>query len=195
MVGVVFLDLKKDFDTVDHDIMLRKLAKYGLNMNAVEWFGSYSKDRVQTVKVNGKVSKELITKCGVPQGSVLGPLLFILYINDLEEYLVDSRIGLYADDTALYCSGKSIVNIMLTLQDEMGIVGHWLRANRLSLNIKKTKFIILGHRIELFGEQIERENELKYLWVILDHHLSFNQHIEYLGEKATQKLRAIAKVS
>ena len=204
MVGVVFLDLKKAFDTVNHDIMLLKLSKYGLSINAVEWFSSYLKGRVQTVKINGKISRELPTKCGVPQGSVLGPLLFILYINDLEEYLVDSRIGLYADDTALYCTGDSIEDIMLTLQDEIGIVGHWLRANRLSLNVKKTKFVIFGTpyrtsrlpnlKLTIFGEEIEQVEVMKYLGVMLDNNLNFSAHIEHLGKKATQKLGAIAKV-
>ena len=204
LVGVVFLDLKKAFDTVDHDILLKKLYKYGLSVNAVDWFSSYLKGRVQTVKANGKISRELETKCGVPQGSVLGPLLFILYINDLEEYLVDFRIGLYADDTALYYSGDTIEDIMLTLQDEMGTVGHWLRANKLSLNVKKTKFVIFGTRfktsklprlsLSIFGEEIEQVTVMKYLGVMLDNNLNFTDHVEYLGKKATQKLGAIAKV-
>ena len=85
-----------------------------------------------------------VSKCGVPQGSVLGPLIFILYINDLEEYPTDSRIGLYADDTPLFYRSEFIVDILLTIQDEMKVVGEWLRANKLSLNVAKTKFIIFG---------------------------------------------------
>ncbi len=99
--GVVFLDLKKAFDTVDHEILLKKLYRYSFSVNAVEWFRNYVLNRKQLIKVNGVKSDLKNVVCGVPQGSILGPLLFILYINDMIEYLVESRINLYVDDTAL----------------------------------------------------------------------------------------------
>ena len=100
--GVVFLDLKKAFDTIDHNILLKKLSKYSLSVNVVEWFKSYLTNRKQLIKVNGVKSDFKDVLCGVLQGSILGPLLFILYNNNMIEYLMNSRINLYSDDTTLY---------------------------------------------------------------------------------------------
>ncbi len=99
---MVFLDLKKAFDTIDHNILLKKLSKYSLSVNVVEWFKSYLTNRKQLIKVNGVKSDFKDVLCGVLQGSILGPLLFILYNNNMIEYLMNSRINLYSDDTTLY---------------------------------------------------------------------------------------------
>ena len=117
---------------------------------------------------------------------------------------MDSRIGLYADDTALFYCGNSIEDVMTTLQREMSIVGEWLRANKLSLNVKKTKFVIFGSlyktahlpdvTLTVFGSRIERVHEIKYLGVILDQNLNFNSHIDFIVKKSSQKLGALAMV-
>ena len=107
MTGVVFLDLKKAFDTVDHSILLNKLISFNLGINTRLWFKSYLEDRKQSVKNGGIKSSYLPVTHGVPQGSILGPLLFILYINDLHTFLNECHISLYADDTALYTSAKT----------------------------------------------------------------------------------------
>ena len=143
-IRVVFLDLRKTFNTVDHGILLQKLSKYGLADNAVLWFENYLNSRQQCTKVSGCKSSLLYIKCGVPQGSILGPLLFILYINDLQDYLGDSRINLYADDTALYVTADPYIELILTLQVEISIVEQWLFANKLTLNTKKTKVMLFG---------------------------------------------------
>ena len=140
-------------------------------------FGSYLKNRTQLVKVQGQKSSTKPMVCGAPQGSVLGPLLFITYIKDLEEYLMDSRAGLYADDTALYYSSEDIAHVFLTLQDEMVTVSEWLRANKLSLNISTTKYMIFGSpyktknlpstKLSVFGEEIELVTQFKYLGITL----------------------------
>ena len=95
-------------------------------------------------KCQGKISDPLVNRCSVPQGSILGPLLFILHISDLNDYLTESRIGLYAGDNTLYYSSNSPVELMLTLKIELAMVYEWLKANKLTLNVKKTKYIIFG---------------------------------------------------
>ena len=149
ITGVVFLDLKKAFDTVDHDILLCKLEMYGMGANALEWFRSYLKNRVQCAKVNNIVSSELTTRCGVPQGSILGPLLFIVYINDLNEILSETKANLYADDTAVYISGSNYIEVILALRIEMDNIVQWLRLNKLTLNVSKTKLMIFGSKPKL----------------------------------------------
>ena len=130
LVGVVFLYLKTAFDTVDHDILLKKLNKYGQCANALDWFTSYLNGRYQVNKVLGTVSDALPIICGVPQGSIQGSLLFILYISDLVDYLGDARIGLYADDTAIYYASRSPIELALTRKIELDMVSEWLRANK-----------------------------------------------------------------
>ena len=118
-------------------------------MNSLPWFRNYLRDRKQKIKVNGRLSEHRMVKCGVPQGSILGPLLFIIYINDLGKYLNECCINLYADDTALYTGANSHIELLLNLRLELSIVSEWLKANRLTLNTKKTKFVIFGSRQKL----------------------------------------------
>ena len=147
--GVVFLDLKKAFDTVDHDILIKKLEFYGIKNNTLRWFISYLSHRKQVCKVGMSVSNSENIKTGVPQGSNLGPLLFLLYINDLPKCLDSSVPALFADDTNLTISGTTATEIQDNLEIELNKVHMWLLANKLTLNAKKTEFMLIGSRQRL----------------------------------------------
>ena len=158
---------------------------------------------MQAVKSNGVKSEYKPIKCGVPQGSILGPLLFILYINDLYTYLTDSAVSLYADDTALYTSAKTQIEIKLTLQIELTIVCEWLKVNKLTLNANKTKYVIFSTKQHLYTkpdlnlyvgqDKINRVNSMKYLGIILDEHLTFDEHITYIINKSSKKLGVLRR--
>ena len=145
LIGVVFLDLKMAFDMVNHGILIQKLIMYGIDRD-VMWFSSYLNNRMQRAKVNGSLSNEWKVQCGVPQGCILGLLLFIIYINDLTEFLAEARAKLYADNIAVYLSSPSYINLILGLQIEMETSFEWLKANKLTLNLNKTKFMMFGTR-------------------------------------------------
>ena len=134
----VFLDFSKAFDTVDHVILLQKLSVYGVRGNALSWFESYLKNRQQFVTYNGVLSDTKILQCGVPQGSILGPLLFLIYINDLANVCTSSFPILFADDTNLFNHGKDMFSLQVALNQELANISKWLKVNKLSLNIKKT---------------------------------------------------------
>ncbi len=136
-------DLQKAFDTVDHYIMCDKLAAIGVNSSSVEWFRSYLTCRTQVVSVNGVLSSSMNITCGVPQGSILGPLLFLIYVNDME-ISVKCKLLLYADDSALLVSGKDILSIQQELSFNLQSVSHWLVDNKLSLHLGKTEAILFG---------------------------------------------------
>ena len=133
--AVVFLDLKKAFDTVDHKILLSKLSSYGIHGNAHQWFKSYLQNRTQVCSINGSLSESCSLSCGVPQGTILGPLLFLLYINDLPNCLSSCEPRMYADDTYLTYAGDDADNIQLRLNQDLENVHNWLRANKLTLNM------------------------------------------------------------
>ncbi len=203
VTGMVFLDLKKAFDMVDHNILLSKLRKYGVTDHSNNWFKSYSTGRFQCVRHRGVKSNRKEVVCGVPQGSILGPLLFIIYINDLSEYLTECDVSLYADDTALFSSSISQIDLMMKLKMELSTISEWLKLNKLTLNVNKTKYVIFGtrnqvqaqinYKLDVNGQELERVQHMKYLGVILDSQLTFDEHVNFIHSKAVKKLGIVRK--
>ena len=179
--GMVLLDLQKAFDTVEHDILCSKLQALGIHIDSVKWFKSYLSDRQQIVSVNQVESKPMNISCGVPQGSILGPLLFLCYVNDMSSS-VNCNLLLYADDSALFTSHKDPKVISDTLSRELESCRQWLIDNKLSLHLGKTESILFGSKIRLSrvdkfevscdGKVINPTNSVKYLGITLDEDLS-----------------------
>ena len=139
----IFVDLQKAFDTVDHNILLHKLKHYGIRGVAYSWFESYLKDRKQYVSINGYSSKHLSISPCVPQGSVLGPLLFLIYINDLRTAIKHCKVHHFSDDTNLLHIIDSIKKLNKTVNSDFRNLTNWLNANKISLNVSKTELILL----------------------------------------------------
>ena len=151
--GMALLDLQKAFDTVDHQILLDKLNAMGASNTSIGWFRSYLCNRSQLVCINGVNSDSSPIVCGVPQGSILGPLLFLAYVNDMK-LSVTCKLLLYADDSALLISGKSLVNIEQQLTTQLNYVHEWLIDNRLSIHLGKTEVILFGPTKRIKGKSL-----------------------------------------
>ena len=171
--GMVLLDLQKAFDTVDHGILCNKLQAMGVHSDSVKWFKSYLSDRQQIVSVNQVESKPMNISCGVPQGSILGPLLFLCYVNDMSSS-VNCNLLLYADDSALFTSGKDPKVISESLSKELESCRQWLIDNKLSLHLGKTESILFGTKIRLSRAE-------KLVVVVLRSPIHANEPSEYNG--------------
>jgi len=149
LTGAVFLDLSKAFDTVDHGLLLEKLKQIGACDNVVGWFRSYLNNRFQLIAVGDVQSPLRPIQVGVPQGSILGPLFFLVYINDPPTCLKHCEVGLYADDTVIYFSSLCVTEIEHFMNEDLSKLSSWFSTNRLTLNISKSKFILIGspHKI------------------------------------------------
>ena len=201
----VFLDLKKAFDTVDHQILTKKLFSYGIRGNTLKWFQSYLTDRSQYVTYDGIESKVLPIKYGVPQGSILGPLLFIIYMNDIFNVSNFLFTILYADDTCVTLDGKSLENLITLMNQELHLLYIWLQSNKLTLNVQKTYYIIFHRaRLKLHNTTIDlqmgdcnlnKANNLKYLSVIIDDSISWVHHITYIKNKISKGIGIMSKAS
>lgn len=198
----VFLDFSKAFDTVNHEILFEKLEMYGVRGIALNWFKSYLKNRYQYVVYNGERSDKKRITCGVPQGSILGPLLFLLYINDLANVSEKLFALLFADDSNMFLSGKNIDELVNSMNIEMEKVTDWLNVNKLSLNLKKTHYMIFrGRRTKLNVNSkliinntvIAMEKKTKFLGVIIDENLLFKNHILYVKGKISRSLGILYK--
>ena len=189
----IFIDLSKAFDTVNHNILLQKLEHYGIRGTALNLFKSYLSNRKQYVQIDKCKSQTLPITCGVPQGSVLGPLFFILFINDLPNCCPEGKTRLFADDTTIFFHSNSIENIKSKSKMIMTQLTNWFKANKLTLNSEKSSFTIfksskkdnpnLPNQIEFLDQYIKRATDIKFLGVILDENLTFNQHINEICNK------------
>ena len=141
----IFLDLKKAFDTVDHRILIKKLGAYGIRGISGGWLTSFLTSRKQFCSVNGQKSEARLVTCGIPQGSCLGPLLFIIYLNDFEKCLDFSRASMYADDTHVTLTSSNTDGLLTNAHKELRNISEWMRINKLSANPKKTEYMIIGH--------------------------------------------------
>lgn len=142
----IFLDLSKAFDTINHSILLHKLNTYGIRGLANDWIRSYLSGRNQRVLFNGSLSKQNNISCGVPQGSILGPLLFLLYINDLPLCSKIAKFILFADDTNILFSHHDPKELELIINSELKYISNWFKENKLSLNVKKTNYMIFKNK-------------------------------------------------
>ena len=200
----VFIDLSKAFDTLNHDILLKKLEYYGIRGITLAWFRSYLMDRQQYVYLNGASSVLGKVNCGVPQGSVLGPLLFIIYINDIIQCSDVLKLILFADDTNLFYHNSDICQLEYVVNNELEKLFTWFRANKLSLNALKTNFMIFGSKLIhrnndelkciLDGNILERVPVTKFVGVLLDDKLKWTQHLNHISNKIAKGLGMIGRV-
>ena len=200
----IFVDLEKAFDTVHHDILCEKLKFYGLRGNANKLIKSYLSDRKQFVSINGHDSEVKDVTCGVPQGSSLGPLLFLLYINDLRLCLSETSCGHFADDTFIVFNSKKPKTIETVINYELKKVSKWLRLNKLSLNAAKTEVIFFQSKrhsldydkisIKMNGFKLTPVDYIKYLGMYIDKNLDWNHHIQELIKKLNRANGIISKL-
>ena len=162
----MFLDLKKAFDTVDHEILLTKMNRCGIQGKTLDWFTSYLTNRTQRCSVNVCLSDFTTLKCGVPQGTILSPPLFLIYSNDLPDYLSFSIPRMYADDTHITYAGSDLHWIQFSLSHDLEKLRKWLVSNRITLNATKTEFMLIGSRQRLSALSDTLELSIDNIWNI-----------------------------
>ena len=204
-IGAILIDLSKAFDTIDHNILLNKLSAYGITKNELKWFKDYLTGRMQRVCVDSTFSDWTTITRGVPQGSILGPLLFLIYVNDLPDVATQCTVNLYADDTTLYYSDKDPLKVQRALNVDLDQTARWIKANGLRMNIAKTQMMTLSrksahHRntsikVQLDGSEISKTDTVKYLGVSIDNKLKWNVHTEHVRQRALAALSTIKRSS
>ena len=199
-----FIDLRKAFDTVDHVLLLRKLKCYGVSDINLSWCNNYLANRSQQTLANGIVSPSHEITCGVPQGSVIGPLFFILYVNDIQHAVTGASSQLYADDTVIFANGEDRDTAVRKLQPALNQFVQWCQANKLTLNASKTKLMPSGtrHRVKRAKDAVVKVGDVplqvvpsyKYLGFTLDSTLSFNHHVSTVSTIVSYKANLLAKI-
>lgn len=206
LIGSVFLDLRKAFDLVNHSVLIDKLFIYGLSQSSLSWFKSYLMGRQQSTFAIGTMSAPLPITCGVPQGSIIGPLLFIIYMNDMVQCLRNCSADMYADDTTFYLKEKSTNVLNTKIEEDMDNVSKWCRNNKMVINGNKTKSMLVGSKqrlsslpnaklsIAIDGTPIQNVYCEKMLGVKIDNTLSWNDQIDYICKIITTRLALLRRI-
>ena len=204
LVGAIFIDLTKAFDTVSHSVLLSKLSVYGIKGVELEWFTNYLFGRKQQVVTEYTKSESEFISCGVPQGSILGPVLFLLYFNDFSKTLFKSEVLMFAGDTVVFYAGKSAEEIESVLNSELENIFRYFIKNDLIVNLRKgkTEALLFGTRRRLnmlhgqsalkFGTfEINSTNNYKYLASVIDGSLTLSENFNCSFKKASSRLRLL----
>ena len=196
----IFIDLSKAFDTVDHSILLEKLKYYGIKHTAHQWLSNYLTNRKQYLSYNTSSTDYSSIACGVPQGSIMGPLLFLIYVNDLQYVSSILDTIMFADDTNLFLSERNIKKLFSTMNTELTKLNNWFSANKLSLNETKTVYSffhplnksdtipLILPSLKINNHTIKRETSIKFLGVIIDENITWRNHINYLSNKISKNI-------
>ena len=203
----LFLDLSKAFDTLKHSTLLAKLEHYGIRGTPLNWFTSYLTDRKQYVKYNGVKSDFNKTRLeyGVPQGSVLGPLLYLIFCNDIYKCIKHCKTILFADDTTIYVTHENLNQLFIYMKQDFANVVDWFRANKLSVNLSKTNYIIFRPRnmtiqnldefnLSFGNTVIKRVDVSKFLGIFVDSNLNWNSHVEHVCSQVSKSLYILRSV-
>ena len=207
LVGALFIDLSKAFDTLSHSKLLAKLPSYDIESTELSWFTDYLFQRKITVSYGDSMSDCQSLFSGVPQGSILGPILFLIYFNDVNDCIENSEIMMYAVDTVLFLSGTSITEIEQQLSHDVMHLADWLEENELIVNLKKGKSEVMlfgtSQKLSKLNDSLEikyRDNninvtmEYKYLGIQIDSTLNLNSHFENVFKKAANRIKLLAKL-
>ena len=193
----LFIDLCKAFDTVNHEILFEKLTKYGIRNTALQWFKSYLQNRKQFICYQNIESLYSNISCGVPKGSILGPILFLLYINDMAFVSKKFFTIFFADDTNFFITGNNYVDLVTILNNELCKIVEWLNVNKLSINISKSQYMIFQsskknsitkENLFINGTMIRKVESTKFLGVVIDSKLSWSEHIHHIKNKISKKV-------
>ena len=200
LVQLAFIDLKKAFDTVDHNIICKKLELYGFQHRELSWFQSYLSNRKQFRRVNGVDSNIEEIEVGVPQGSCLGPLLFLIYSNDLPQAVQASTVSMYADETSLYHQSSDLTQLEDALNSDLKQLTTWLQGNKLSLNVAKTHSMLISTKqkhnilksqneallLNIYNNKLDVVQKTKYLGVQIDSPLYWREQIKVVSTKVSR---------
>ena len=180
--------------------MIKKLEKYGVKDNQLKWFRSYITNRKQRIQCNSKLSGYQNLTIGIPQGSALGPTLFLIFINDISEYIKNGTCNIFADDVVIYVNAKNTDEVNRRLQDNLNEVNKWYLKNRLRINVEKTKVLLLKSKdfneldITIDGRKVEQVKSMKYLGLTIDDELKWNIHINNMCKSIAYKTHFLNKM-
>ena len=199
LAGAILTDLSKAFDCLNHQLLIAKLEAYGFSRLSLALIFSYLTGRKQRTKINNSLSEWADISSGIPQGSILGPLLFNIYINDIFYFIKEDKITNYADDTTPYAIENSIDKLIDTLEEDINIILTWFDNNFFKLNPDKCKLLITNHAenvaIKIKDVNIIAEKSVKLLGIKIDNNLNFDEHVSSLCKKANMKLHALSRIS
>lgn len=202
--GALFIDIAKAFDSISHEILIEKLKKIGIKGAFLKLLANYINNRSQVVVINGKVSKCRLITAGIAQGSLLGPVLFLIYINDIFDLQLHAKIQLFADDAILIFGALTYEILKQYMANDLDQLNLWLNKNKLSLNLKKTEYLIfylrntdtkeIFNQLPFNSEIIKRVDKAEYLGLILNTSLSFADHVNKVKKKINPIIGIIGKI-
>ena len=196
--GGILTDLSKAFDCLSHNLLIAKLEAYGFDNSALNYVYDYLQERKQRTKVNGSYSSWRELKYGVPQGSILGPLLFNIFINYIVYVIKETKMANYADDNTIYTVESNKEDLLKTLEEEMSVILNWFKTNEMKSNDDKCHLIVCKQKnvsVSLGNETIKESSSVELLGIKIDSHLNMNEHVTNLCKKGNQKLHALARIS